>query len=221
MLEDSYRHRGMRNSLVRTIKEKGIKDIRVLEAIRRIPRHFFFDPAFLEHAYQDKAFPIGHQQTISQPYTVAFQTQLLGVHKGSKILEIGTGSGYQCCILLELGAKVYTIEYVEALFKIARKILPGMGYNPMFFCGDGSKGLEKFAPYDGILVTAGAPGIPKELIQQLRENGRLVIPVGSEDHQRMLCITKTGPDKFSKKYYDHFAFVPLLGEHGWRGQSTD
>lgn len=216
MLEDSYRHRGMRNSLVKAIQEKGISDPRVLEAIRKIPRHYFFDQAFLEHAYQDKAFPIGHGQTISQPYTVAFQTQLLGVHKGSKILEIGTGSGYQCCILLELGAKVYTIEYIEELYKRTKKALPQMGYHPLFFHGDGSKGLKKFAPYDGILVTAGAPDVPNELVEQLNINGKLVIPVGSEEHQRMLCITRTERDKISKKHYDHFAFVPLLGEHGWK-----
>ncbi len=216
MLEDSYRHRGMRNSLVKVIKRKGIQDPRILEAIRKIPRHFFFDRAFVEHAYQDKAFPIGHGQTISQPYTVAFQTQLLGVHKGSKILEIGTGSGYQCCVLMELGAKVYTIEYVQALHKKARKILPQMGYSPLFFHGDGSKGLRKFAPFDGILVTAGAPDIPNELIEQLNVLGNLVIPVGSEEHQRMLRITRADKDKISKKYYDYFAFVPLLGAHGWK-----
>jgi len=202
--------------LVRTVKSKGINDEAVLAALRKVPRHFFFDKAFLEHAYQDKAFPIGEGQTISQPYTVAFQTQLLGIKEGDKVLEIGTGSGYQCCILLELGAKVYTIEFIKPLFQKTRKMLPKMGYNPFFFHGDGSRGLPKLAPFDKILVTAGAPSVPKALVSQLAVSGKLVIPVGDTVHQRMLCLTKVSEDEVSKKYHDYFCFVPLLGEFGWK-----
>ncbi|MCZ6898837.1 MAG: protein-L-isoaspartate(D-aspartate) O-methyltransferase [Bacteroidetes bacterium] len=216
MFEDNYRHRGMRNSLVRTISEKGISNEKVLAAIEKIPRHFFFENAFVEHAYQDKAFPIGHGQTISQPYTVAFQTQLLDVKKGDKVLEVGMGSGYQCCILMELGAKVYTIEYNKSLYQKTKKMLPQMGYVPLFFYGDGSKGLAKFAPFDKILVTAGAPYVPSILVNQLSIGGKLVIPVGTDQHQRMVCITKISKNDFVKKEFDYFSFVPLRGEHGWK-----
>ena len=202
MFEDNYRHRGMRNSLVKTIREKGISDERVLTAIEKIPRHFFFENAFVEHAYQDKAFPIGHGQTISQPYTVAFQTQLLDVKNGNKVLEVGMGSGYQCCILMELGAKVYTIEYNKPLYQKTKKLLPQMGYVPLFFYGDGSKGLAKFAPFDKILVTAGAPYVPSMLVNQLSIGGKLVIPVGTDQHQRMVCVTKTSKNDFEKKEFD-------------------
>lgn len=216
MFEDNYRHRGMRNSLVRTISGKGISDEKVLTAIEKIPRHFFFENAFVEHAYQDKAFPIGHGQTISQPYTVAFQTQLLEVKKGDKVLEVGTGSGYQCCILMELGAKVYTIEYNKTLYRKTKKMLPQMGYVPLFFYGDGSKGLTKFAPFDKILVTAGAPYVPSILVDQLSIGGKLVIPVGTDQHQRMVCVTRTAKNDFTKKEFDYFSFVPLRGKHGWK-----
>jgi len=216
MFEDNYRHRGMRNSLVRTISEKGISNEKVLAAIEKIPRHFFFENAFVEHAYQDKAFPIGHGQTISQPYTVAFQTQLLDVKKGDKVLEVGMGSGYQCCILMELGAKVYTIEYNKSLYQKTKKMLPKMGYVPLFFYGDGSKGLAKFAPFDKILVTAGAPYVPSILVNQLSIGGKLVIPVGTDQHQRMVCITKISKNDFKKKEFDYFSFVPLRGKHGWK-----
>lgn len=214
-MEDSYKHKGMRKSLVRIIKNKGIKDKRVLEAIYRVPRHFFFENAFLEHAYQDKAFPIGEGQTISQPYTVAFQTELLNIEKGETVLEIGTGSGYQCCILLELGAKVYTIEYNRKLYETAKKMLPKMGYNPNFFLGDGSKGLPGYAPFNKILVTAGAPFVPNTLISQLTEGGSLVIPVGDAKLQKMLRLTKK-ENQIIKEEFDNFSFVPLLGEHGWK-----
>jgi protein-L-isoaspartate(D-aspartate) O-methyltransferase len=215
-VEDNYKHKGMRRALVKIIKEKGIKDERVLQAINKVPRHYFFENAFLEHAYQDKAFPIGEGQTISQPYTVAFQTELLKVNKGDAVLEIGTGSGYQSCILLEMGAKVYTIEYNRKLYELAKRNLPEMGYNPQFFLGDGSKGLPTFAPFDKILVTAGAPFVPGSLISQLKEGGCLVIPVGDNKTQKMLRITKAKDNKIIKEEFDNFSFVPLLGEHGWK-----
>lgn len=216
MLIDSYRHKGMRKSLVRQLREKGISDERVLQAINSVPRHFFFDNAFLEHAYQDKAFPIGEGQTISQPYTVAFQTERSKIQAGDKVLEIGTGSGYQACILLELGAKLYTIEYNKTLYQKAKTILPRMGYHPRFFCGDGSKGLPAFAPFDKIIVTAGAPSVPSSLTDQLNNNGRLIIPVGSHKKQKMFCITKNEKGKIQQHAYDYFSFVPLLGDEGWK-----
>lgn len=213
---DDYKHKGMRKKLVQVIKEKGITNKAVLRAIGEIPRHFFFDKIFLEHAYQDKAFPIGEGQTISQPYTVAFQTELLEVKLGSRILEIGTGSGYQASVLVALGAEVYTIEYQKKLYEKTKKFLPlTFGYKPNFFYGDGSKGLAKHAPYDGIIVTAGAPTVPSDLIKQLRIGGILVIPVGNNQKQRMLKITKISENKLSKKEYNHFSFVPLLGANGW------
>lgn len=216
MFEDNYKHRGLRNKLVKILEKKGISDPRVLAAIGKVPRHLFFDNALLEHAYQDKAFPIGEGQTISQPYTVAFQTEKLEVKPGHKVLEIGTGSGYQACILLELGAKVYTIEYNRVLYDTARSFLPKLGYNPYFFHGDGSKGLPSRAPFDRILVTAGAPVIPTALTEQLAEGGILVIPVGDRERQQMIRIRKRG-GTLVKETFDNFAFVPLLGEQGWEG----
>lgn len=213
--EDSYRHRGLRKTLVKTVKEKGIRDPAVLNAIGKVPRHNFFDPAFVEHAYEDKAFPIGEGQTISQPYTVAFQTELLNLKPGSKVLEVGTGSGYQACILLELGCTVYTIEYNKKLYERTRKFLPKMGYRPQFFQGDGTLGLPQFAPFDGIIVTAGAPFIPKNLIEQLKIGGRLVIPVGDRSAQTMICLHKESETKLSKEEHHNFSFVPLLGKDGW------
>lgn len=214
-MEDNYRHKGLRRGLVNTLIEKGITNKSVLDAIGRVPRHVFFDNAFLEHAYQDKAFPIGEGQTISQPYTVAFQTALVQAGPGAKILEIGTGSGYQCCVLMELGADVYTIEYNKILFERTKKFLPEMGYRPHFFHGDGSMGLPKFAPYDGILVTAGAPSVPQSLVDQLKPEGRLIIPVGDGKTQKMLRIIKKEGGKLTKETFDNFSFVPLLGEKGW------
>ncbi|MBT1687321.1 protein-L-isoaspartate(D-aspartate) O-methyltransferase [Dawidia soli] len=214
MTEDNYRHQGLRNKLVKKLAEKGIKDDRVLAAIGRVPRHFFFESALLEHAYQDKAFPIGEGQTISQPYTVAFQSEKLEIKPGDKVLEIGTGSGYQACILLELGAKVYTIEYNRVLFERTRDFLPGIGYKPYFFHGDGSKGLPMKAPFDKIIVTAGAPIVPDALTAQLKEDGILVIPVGDRQRQLMLRIRKKG-GKLIREEFDNFAFVPLLGAQGW------
>ncbi|HMV09981.1 MAG TPA: protein-L-isoaspartate(D-aspartate) O-methyltransferase [Cyclobacteriaceae bacterium] len=214
MLEDNYKQRGLRNKLVKTLEKKGISDPNVLKAIGKVPRHVFFETALLEHAYQDKAFPIGEGQTISQPYTVAFQTEKLEVKPGDKVLEIGTGSGYQACILLELGAKVYTIEYNKKLYDRTKVLLPRLGYNPYFFHGDGSKGLPAKAPYDKIIVTAGAPVIPKSLTDQLADNGILIIPVGNRDKQVMLRITRK-KDQLITEEFENFAFVPLLGKEGW------
>lgn len=214
MFEDNYKHRGLRNKLVKVLQKKGISDPIILAAIGKVPRHLFFENALLEHAYQDKAFPIGEGQTISQPYTVAFQTERLEIQAGDRVLEIGTGSGYQACILLELGTKVYTIEYNRKLFEITKAFLPQIGYNPYFFFGDGSKGLPSKAPFDKIIVTAGAPVVPLALIDQLADNGILVIPVGDREKQKMVRIKKKG-DKLIKEEYDNFAFVPLLGEQGW------
>ena len=214
MFEDNYKQRGLRNKLVKILQKKGISDPRVLAAIGKVPRHLFFDDALLEHAYQDKAFPIGEGQTISQPYTVAFQTEKLEVKPGDKVLEIGTGSGYQACILLELGAKVYTIEYNRKLYDMTRIFLPQIGYKPFFFFGDGSKGLPSKAPFNKILVTAGAPVIPNALTEQLADGGSLVIPVGDREKQKMIRIKRKG-DQLVKDTFDNFAFVPLLGEEGW------
>ncbi|EMR01393.1 protein-L-isoaspartate(D-aspartate) O-methyltransferase [Cesiribacter andamanensis] len=217
--EDSYRHKGMRRALGRTLAGKGIRDTRVLDAIMRIPRHFFFERAFLEHAYQDKAFPIGEGQTISQPYTVAFQTELLALQPGDRVLEIGTGSGYQCCVLLEMGVKVYTIEYIKKLHERARAMLSQMGYGGATFVhGDGSRGLPAYAPYDKIIVTAGAPTVPHALLQQLRIGGVLVIPVGDEKQQKMLRLTKESETKIRKEEFNGFSFVKLRGEQGWDAQ---
>ena len=214
MFEDNYRQRGLRNKLVGMLRKKGITDERVLAAIGKVPRHFFFDDALLEHAYQDKAFPIGEGQTISQPYTVAFQTEKLRVQPGDRVLEVGTGSGYQACVLLEMGAKLFTIEYNRKLYEKVRKFLPEIGYRPTFFLGDGSKGLPSRAPFDKILVTAGAPVVPQALIDQLAEGGILVIPVGDRSRQEMVVIEKKG-GKLTETRYDAFAVVPLLGAEGW------
>lgn len=215
MYQDEYKHKGMRRSLIRILIEKGIRDERVLQAIQQVPRHFFFEKAFLEQAYQDKAFPIGEGQTISQPYTVAFQSELLQVKPGEKVLEIGTGSGYQCCVLLELGAKVYTIEYVRKLHEKARTMLPQMGYRAVFVHGDGSRGLPSYAPYDKIIVTAGAPSVPNDLLRQLTVGGCLIIPVGDHRRQKMLRLTKESENRISKEEFDFFSFVKLRGAQGW------
>lgn len=205
----------MRNKLVKKLRDKGIRDEAVLEAIGKVPRHAFFDEALLSHAYEDKAFPIGEGQTISQPFTVAFQTEKLEVKRGDKVLEIGTGSGYQAAVLLEMGATVYTIEYNRKLFERTRDFLPTLGYNPFFLFGDGSKGYPAKAPYDKILVTAGAPVVPDALTEQLAEGGTLVIPVGDLEKQKMVRIRKV-KGKLMKEEFEYFAFVPLLGEKGWK-----
>jgi len=215
-LQDSYIHKGRRKTLVELLKRKGIKDQQVLDAILTFPRHFFFDSALHSHAYEDKAFPIGEGQTISQPYTVAFQTELLGVKPGDKVLEIGTGSGYQASILYLMGAEVHTIELNKKLFDQAKKLLFRLGIEVHFYLGDGSKGLPAKAPFDKILVTAGAPIIPQSLSGQLKKGGVMVIPVGNRSSQNMIKITKESEETLVKEVYDSFAFVPLLGEEGWQ-----
>ena len=209
-MKDTFKHKGLRQKLVEVIKNKGITNASVLNAIGKIPRHLFMDSGFLDHAYQDKAFPIAADQTISQPYTVAFQTELLQASPGDKILEIGTGSGYQAAVLCELGVKLFTIERQHELFKKTSKFLPKIGYKPKkFIYGDGYKGLEEEAPFDGIIVTAGAPFVPKPLLSQLKIGGRLVIPVGN-DVQTMTLFIRQGDLKFEKQEFGEFRFVPLL-----------
>lgn len=210
-MNDNYRHKGLRKQLVEVVKQKGITNREVLRAIEKIPRHFFMDSSFLEFAYQDKAFPIGSGQTISQPYTVAFQSELLEVKQGDKILEVGTGSGYQACILLELGAKVFTIERQRKLYHKTKEFLPKIGYKPKMFYGDGYKGLPTFAPFDKIIITAGAPYVPQDLLDQLKPNGILVIPEGDGDVQIMKKITKIDNENYKEEEFGSFKFVPLLG----------
>ncbi|MBG49454.1 MAG: protein-L-isoaspartate O-methyltransferase [Pseudozobellia sp.] len=209
-MKDTLKHRGMRNKLAEVLVDKGITSPQVLSAIKTIPRHLFMDSSFEGHAYQDKAFPIAADQTISQPYTVAFQTQLLGVRAGHKILEIGTGSGYQTAVLLHLKAKVYTIERQQELFKKTKLFFGKMGYRPKkTIFGDGYKGLPEDAPFDSIIVTAGAPEVPKALMSQLKIGGRLVIPVGIDDQIMTLYIRKSEKE-FEMHQYGSFRFVPLL-----------
>ena len=207
---DSFRHKGMRKVLVRELEKKGISDTAVLKAIEKVPRHLFLDTTFLEMAYKDQAFPIGAGQTISQPYTVAYQSQLLNIQKGEKVLEVGTGSGYQTCILLELGAKVFTIERQKTLFDKTKELLPQLDYAAKFFYGDGYKGLPSFAPFDKIIVTAGAPFIPEDLITQLKIGGLMVIPIGVQS-QVMTTVLKTTATSHETIELEKFRFVPLLG----------
>ncbi|WP_114491525.1 protein-L-isoaspartate(D-aspartate) O-methyltransferase [Candidatus Ulvibacter alkanivorans] len=209
-MKDTFTHKGMRKRLVTTLQQKGITNKAVLAAINAIPRHFFMDSGFVDHAYVDKAFPIAADQTISQPYTVARQSELLEIEKGDKVLEIGTGSGYQTAVLLEMGAVVYTIERQNELFKKTKLFLSKLGYRPKrLIFGDGYKGLEEEAPFDGIIVTAGAPYVPKPLLAQLQVGGKLVIPVG-EDVQIMTVFTRTAETEFEKEEFGEFRFVPLL-----------
>lgn len=214
-LEDTYLHKGKRKALVALLREKGIKSERVLDAINKLPRHFFFDSALVSHAYEDKAFPIGEGQTISQPYTVAFQTELLDIKPGEKVLEIGTGSGYQGSILHLLGAEVYTIEYQKKLYEGTKRFLARLGIEMKLFYGDGTGGLPEHAPFDKIIVTAGAPVVPESLVQQLRIGGILVIPVGTRGKQTMLKIAKKSAKEVDREEFEGFAFVPLLGKEGW------
>ena len=220
MPEDSYLHKGLRRKLIKILRDKGVKDDVVLEAINRVPRHIFLDNAFLEHAYQDKAFPIGDGQTISQPYTVASQTSLLKLEPGMKVLEIGTGSGYQCSVLLEMGVNVFTIEYHKSLFEKSKQMLQSLGYKAQFFCGDGSEGLARFGPYDRILATAGAPYVPQKLIEQLKVGGILVIPVGDQKTQKMLRLTKVSEMEIIQEECGDFRFVPLVGKDGWNAKTN-
>jgi len=209
-LKDTSKHQGLRNQLAKQLEEKGIKDKSVLDAIRKIPRHLFLNSSFEDFAYQDKAFPIAANQTISQPYTVAFQTELLQVKKDDKILEIGTGSGYQTAVLVALGAKVYSVERQNELFKVTSALLPKLGIRPKHLSfGDGYKGLPNFAPFDSIIVTAGAPIIPQPLMAQLKVGGRLVIPLG-EPEQVMTMLIRKNETQFEKHEFGEFRFVPLL-----------
>ncbi len=210
-IKDTYRHKGLRKKLVEELKQKGIQDERILAAIGKIPRHLFLDLAFEEWAYKDVAFPIGEGQTISQPYTVAFQTQLMDITEGEKVLEIGTGSGYQACVLVEMGAKVYSVERQEALFNRTNEFLRELGYSQIrTFLSDGTLGLDKFAPYDKILVTAGISKVPETLLDQLKIGGYLVIPVGSSETQEMLRVQRISDRKFKKESFGAFQFVPFL-----------
>lgn len=207
---DPFEAKGLREKLVEGLRQKGITDEAVLRAIRSVPRHLFMDPAFLHHAYVDKAFPIAAGQTISQPYTVAFMTGLLNIKKRQKILEVGTGSGYQAAILAEMGARVYTIERCRELYVKSQQTLAGMGYNIHFFYGDGYTGKHEYGPYDGIIITAAAPEIPEKLLAQLKTGGRLVAPLGSGDVQIMTVAERTGPNTYDYSSHGTFVFVPML-----------
>jgi protein-L-isoaspartate(D-aspartate) O-methyltransferase len=210
IMEDTYRHKGLRKLLVEELRKKGITDERILLAIGKIPRHIFMDSSFINYSYKDKAFPIGAGQTISQPYTVAIQTMLLQVKQNDKILEIGTGSGYQAAVLMEMGARVYTIERLKELYLKAQDILPKLGYNAYFFYGDGNLGLPTYAPFDKILITAGATEVPEKLLKQVRVGGRIVLPLGSKGSQEMIVIERTGEDEYTRTSHGNFVFVPLL-----------
>lgn len=209
-MKDTAKHQGLRNQLAAVLEQKGITDKNVLQAIKKVPRHLFLNSSFEDYAYQDKAFPIGAGQTISQPYTVAFQSQLLEVEKGDKVLEIGTGSGYQTAVLCAMGAKVFSIERQNELFKSTSLLLPKLGIRPkLLMFGDGYKGLPNDAPFDSIIVTAGAPMIPNPLLAQLKIGGRLVIPVG-DDPQIMTLLIRKNETQFEKHEFGEFRFVPLL-----------
>lgn len=207
---DTLRHQGLRKRLVEGLRIKGIRDQRVLDAIAKVPRHLFMDSSFIQFAYKDQAFPIGSGQTISQPYTVAFQSMLLQLEPNEKVLEVGTGSGYQAAVLVEMGANVFTIERQRELYLKVQQLLPELGYHPKFFFGDGYKGLPTYGPFDKIIVTAGAPVIPEDLLHQLRIGGRMVIPLGPTEKQIMTVITRTGDDDFKKEAFGAFVFVPML-----------
>ncbi|MCX6275965.1 MAG: protein-L-isoaspartate(D-aspartate) O-methyltransferase [Bacteroidetes bacterium] len=210
MIQDDYKTQGMRTQLNRLLRVKGISDDAVLDAMKIVPRHLFMDKDFLKQAYSDIAFQIGKGQTISQPYTVAYQSSLLDVKRGDKVLEIGTGSGYQTCVLIELGAKVYSIERQKELYDKTKVFLPSIKYNPKLFYGDGYKGLPAFAPFDKILVTCGAPFVPQDLLAQLKVGGILVIPVGAGKQQVMTTVLKLSAFDFETHELDKFSFVPML-----------
>ncbi len=209
-MTDTFEAKGKRKKLVAELRQKGISDEEVLRAIDKVPRHLFMDPAFLIHAYVDKAFPITSGQTISQPYTVAVQSSLLKVKKRDKILEIGTGSGYQAAILAEMGAKVYTVERFRELFVKAQRILTSLGYSADFFYGDGYDGKPQYGPFDGIIITAATPDVPELLLHQLKTGGRLVVPLGDSISQVMTVVQRIGPDNFEYSEHGNFVFVPML-----------
>ena len=209
-MNDTLRHQGLRRKLVEIVRSKGISDERVLDAIMKVPRHLFMDNAFLQFAYDDTAFPIGAGQTISQPYTVAFQTQLLDLKPRDKVLEIGTGSGYQCAVLCAMGARVFSVERQRELYEKSAVLLKNLGFKARIFYGDGYKGLPAFEPFDKVLVTCGAPYIPEDLVNQLKPGGILVIPVGEGDAQTMWRIMKQADGSLIKEDFGHFKFVPML-----------
>jgi len=211
--EDSYRHKGLRKKLVDLLRSKGITDERVLEAINTLPRHYFLDTAFDEIAYEDRAFPIDEGQTISQPYTVAYQTQLLDIKPYDKVLEIGTGSAYQACVLAEMNAQVYSIERQKKLYDFNKVAFPFLKkyHNIKFFFGDGFEGLPTYAPFDKVIITAAAPFVPPKLIEQMKTGGKMVIPVDEGDAQRMKRLTKLADGSYSEEEFDAFSFVPMLG----------
>jgi protein-L-isoaspartate(D-aspartate) O-methyltransferase len=211
MTGDTLRHQGMRNRLVQQLKAKGIRDINVLMAISKVPRHLFLDSSFEAFAYQDKAFPIGADQTISHPYTVAFQSENLACESGMKVLEVGTGSGYQCAVLLEMGCKVYTVERQKELFYASKILLTKMNYRPIMSYGDGYQGMPSYAPFDRIIITAAAPNIPEALLHQLKVGGHMIVPVGSEEEeQRMILLTKKTDRAIERRDLGAFRFVPML-----------
>ncbi|HLO60735.1 MAG TPA: protein-L-isoaspartate(D-aspartate) O-methyltransferase [Bacteroidales bacterium] len=210
-MEDSFQHKGLRKKLVEEIRLKGIKDERVLNAIGKVARHLFMDSGFIKFAYRDQAFPIDAGQSISQPFTVAFQSELLKTEPGQKILEVGTGSGYQAAVLAELGVKVFTIERHRELYLKSQMLLNSLNYRVNFFYGDGYQGLPTYGPFDRILITAAAPDIPTVLLDQLKTGGRLVVPVGTGNSQVMTLIEKTGESEYRKTEHGSFVFVPMLG----------
>lgn len=217
MQEDNYRHKGMRQNLVQVLKDKGISDVNVLEAIGAVPRHVFLESSFVEFAYQDRPFPIGSGQTISQPFTVAMQSQLLSVSKGMKVLEIGTGSGYQACVLAQMGAKVFTIERQRNLYNKTKPLLDELSYHIKTFLGDGFKGLPTFSPFDRVIITAAAPEIPQSLVDQLKTDGIMVIPLSDEADamkQRMLRLTKRPDGTLQREEFGECKFVPMLRSVG-------
>jgi protein-L-isoaspartate(D-aspartate) O-methyltransferase len=209
-MQDTYKHKGMRKQLIDELRAKGISDERVLEAFDAVPRHFFLDLVFEKQAYSNTAFQIGSGQTISHPYTVAFQTSLLELNRGEKVLEIGTGSGFQTSILCKLGVKVFSIERQKELYLKAKKIIDQLGFTPKLFFGDGYEGKATYAPFDKILVTCGAPEVPKKLLEQLKVGGLLVIPVGDLDTQEMLRIRRVSETQFTEEVFGNFSFVPML-----------
>jgi protein-L-isoaspartate(D-aspartate) O-methyltransferase len=215
LLQDTYKLKGQRAQLVKELKKLGISSPKVLKAIEAVPRHFFFPKDFLDKAYENIAFPIGKGQTISQPFTVAMQTQLLDLQPGDKVLEIGTGSGYQSAVLKVMGAQVYSIETVEALHKRAKVLFTKLGLDIATIYGDGSKGLAELAPFDKIIMTAAAPNLMESLTSQLKVKGKLVAPVGSLDVQNMILVTRNGDNDYTKTSHGKFNFVPLIGTHGW------
>lgn len=212
---DTYKQKGERKILIEHLRKRGISNEQVLECMLMVPRHFFFHKDFWDHAYEDKAFQIGAGQTISHPHTVAYQTELLDIKEKDKVLEIGTGSGYQTSILLELGAEVYTIERQKELFDKTKKLLQALSYKPKFFFGDGSKGIPAFAPFDKIICTAGSPSIPNTLLAQLKIGGKMVIPVGDEKQQKMNLVHRVSTKEFHTEVLESFRFVPMIGEQAW------